>query len=354
MREAAGDRRCWLSARASRTALVCLRGADRGGIGFDMLWSDDFHHTATVAATGNREAYYGDYLGSPKSWISVLKRAGFTRGSGTCVRGKRRGSPALDIAPAAFIGYLQNHDQIANTARGERLHARTTPGRFRALSALLLLGPTTPLLFQGQEFAASSPFLYFSDARPEVAEQLRAGPPEIPPAVPEPGDGPDAGSGAQPEPARPVRSLEARPCRARRRIARPCLALHRDLLRLRQRDPTFRAGQRRGAIDGAVLGPEALVIRWFDPSELGDDRLLLVNLGVELRLSVAAEPFLAPPPADRRWRVLWSSEEPRYGGSGTAEPETDELNWRLAGHAAVVMAPVPAEGDEIRNPPGTV
>jgi len=132
------------------------------------------------------------------------------------------------------------------------------------------------------------------------------------------------------------------------------LALHRDLLLLRRRDPTFRAGQRRGAIDGAVLGPEALVIRWFDPYGLGDDRLLLVNLGVELRLSVAAEPLLAPPSADRRWRALWSSEEPRYGGQGTAEPETEELNWRLAGHAAVVMAPAPAVADEVRNPPGTV
>ena len=103
-----------------------------------------------------------------------------------------------------------------------------------------------------------------------------------------------------------------------------------------------------------MLGPKALVIRWFDPYGLGDDSLLLVNLGVELCLSVAAEPLLAPPSADRRWLALWSSEEPRYGGQGTAEPETEELNWRLAGHAAVVMAPAPAVADEVRNPPGTV
>ena len=89
--------------------------------------------------------------------------------------------------------------------------------------------------------------------------------------------------------------------------------LHRDLLLLRQRDPTFRAGQRRGAIDGAVLGPEALVIRWFDPYGLGDDRLLLVNLGVELRLSVAAEPLLAPPSADRRWRLSGRVKSPATG-----------------------------------------
>ena len=113
--------------------------------------------------------------------------------------------------------------------------------------------------------------------------------------------------------------------------------LHRDLLRLRREDDTIRGGQRRGGIDGAVLGPEAIVLRWFDPGEQGDDRLMLVNLGVELRLPVAAEPLLAAPEG-RRWRVLWSSEDPRYGGRGTPEPETEEDNWRLAAHAAVVMS----------------
>ena len=354
MRAAAGDRCILVVGESEPQRAGLLRSADRGGIGFDMLWSDDFHHTATVAATGNREAYYGDYLGSPQELISLLKRGWLYQGQWDLRQGKRRGSPALDIAPAAFISYLQNHDQIANTARGERLHAITTPGRFRALSALLLLGPTTPLLFQGQEFAASSPFLYFSDARPEVTEQLRAGRRKFLEQFPSLAT--DQMQAQVPSPNRPDQFDRSKLDLTERDVGSHALALalHRDLLRLRQRDPTFRVGQRRGAIDGAVLGPEALVIRWFDPSELGDDRLLLVNLGVELRLSVAAEPLLAPPAADRRWRVLWSSEEPRYGGSGTAEPETEQLNWRLAGHAAVVMAPVPAEADEVRNPPGTV
>ena len=135
MREAAGDRRILIVGESEPQRAGLLRGADRGGIGFDMLWSDDFHHTTTVAATGNREAYYGDYLGSPQELVSVLKRGWLYQGQWDLRQGKRRGSPALDIAPSAFIGYLQNHDQIANTARGERLHARTTPGRFRALCA---------------------------------------------------------------------------------------------------------------------------------------------------------------------------------------------------------------------------
>jgi maltooligosyltrehalose trehalohydrolase len=354
MREAAGSRHILVVGENEPQRAGLLRDAERGGIGFDMLWSDDFHHTATVAATGNREAYYGDYLGSPQELVSVLKRGWLYQGQWNLRQGKRRGSPALDITPAAFIGYLQNHDQVANTARGERLHARTTPGRFRALSALLLLGPTTPLLFQGQEFAASSLFLYFSDVRPEVTEQLRRGRRKFLEQFPSLAT--EQMQELVPRPNLPDLFHRSKLDFAERDVGShaEALALHRDLLRLRQRDPIFRAGQRPGAVDGAVLGPEALVIRWFDPSKLGADRLVVVNLGVELRLSVAAEPLLAPPSADRRWRVLWSSEEPRYGGSGTAEPETEELNWLLAGHAAVVMAPVPAEADEVRNAPGTV
>lgn len=354
MREVARDRRILVVGESEPQRVRLLHGQERGGIGFDMLWSDDCHHAAMVAATGNREAYYGDFLGSPQELISVLKRGWLYQGQWDLRQGKRRGSPALDIAPAAFIGYLQNHDQIANTARGERLHAKTTPGRFCALSALLLLGPATPLLFQGQEFATSSPFLYFSDSKPELAEQLRQGRRNFLKQFPSLAT--EQMQAQVPSPNREDLYERSKLDPAEREIGShaEALALHRDLWQLRRGDSTFRAGQRRGAIDGAVLGPEALVIRWFDPLGLGDDRLLLVNLGAELRLSVVAEPLLAPPAEDRRWRVLWSSEEPRYGGGGTPEPVTEEQNWRLAAHAAVVVAPAPAIGDEYRNAPGTV
>jgi maltooligosyltrehalose trehalohydrolase len=79
---------------------------------------------------------------------------------------------------------------------------------------------------------------------------------------------------------------------------------------------------------------------------------MLLNLGIEVRLPVAAEPLLAPPEG-RRWQVFWSSEDPRYGGSGTADPETEEQNWRLASHVAIVMKPVPVDVDEHRDPQGS-
>src|SRR6185369_13249677 len=112
-------------------------------------------------------------------------------------------------------------------------------------------------------------------------------------------------------------------------------ALHRVLLRLRREDPVFRAPRPRG-VDGAVLGAQAFVLRFFGDEE-GGDRLLLVNLGRDLHLDPAPEPLLAPP-GGKRWEVRWSSEALRYGGSGTAPPDT-EMNWRLPGEAALVLLP---------------
>ena len=95
--------------------------------------------------------------------------------------------------------------------------------------------------------------------------------------------------------------------------------------------------QRPGGMDGAVLGPEAFVLRFF--SVHGNDRLLIVNLGRDLHLAPAPEPLLAPP-EEKAWQTLWSSEDPRYGGSGTAPLDT-EHSWQIPGHAAVVLWPTP-------------
>jgi maltooligosyltrehalose trehalohydrolase len=111
--------------------------------------------------------------------------------------------------------------------------------------------------------------------------------------------------------------------------------LHRDLIRLRREDCVFRS-QGAGGLDGAVLGNEAFVLRYF--GEGGDDRLLIVNLGIDLHLNPAPEPLLAPPER-MRWSVLWSSEDTRYGGYGAYCPDTASDNWLLPGHAAVVLRP---------------
>ena len=333
IREAAGDRRTLIVGENEPQDSRLIRPVEEGGYGLDAVWADDFHHAAMVAATGRREAYYADYLGTPQEFVSACRRGYLWQGQWDARQGKRRGSSTDGIDRSRFVFYLQNHDQIANSARGERLHRLTDPGRYRALTALLLLGSGTPYLFQGQEFASSSPFRYFGDLEPKVAEEMHKGrraflrqfaslaTPEAQAAVPAPHD-----------PAGFARSRLDHAERGRDGHAE-AYALHADLLKLRREHAPFRE-----SVDGVTLGPEALVLRFGDPA--GEVRLLLVNFGPDLRLDPPSEPLLAPPSAEVGWAVLWSSEAPAYGGGGVP-PMTFEGNdpWHVPGRSATVLIP---------------
>jgi maltooligosyltrehalose trehalohydrolase len=326
-RQAAGPRSIVVVAENEPQQVHLLRSPAREGYGVDALWSDDYHHAARVAVTGRHDAYYSDYRGTARELLALARHGFLYQGQRSTWQRKPRGTPTAGVPRFRLVTYTQNHDQVANSGDGRRLHALTSPGRWRAITALHLLGPGTPLLFQGQEFAASTPFLYFADHKPELAAAIRegrvkflsqfrtlAGSPTG--RLPDPGD-PATFERCKLDPRERERHVEA-------------LALHRDLLARRRGDPLISA--ERG-IDGAVLGEQALVLRWS--GDAGSDRLLLVNLGPELLLDVVPEPLLAPPPA-ARWDVLWSSDDPRYGGPGTAPIETD-AGWRLPAEAAVLL-----------------
>lgn len=333
VRRAAGGRATLLVGENEPQHARLIRPPEEGGYGLDALWNDDFHHSAMVAMTGRNEAYYTDYHGTPQELVSALKYGWLYQGQYYRWQRKRRGTPALDLQPAVFVTFLQNHDQIANSGRGLRAHRLTSPGRYKALTAVMLLGPGTPMLFQGQEFAASSPFFYFADFAGDLAQLTRQGRAKFLSQFP---------SVAQPDmqarlrdPADPEAWVRSKLDLSERQRHAGMYALHRDLLRLRREDAVFRA-RRRGGVDGAVLGPEAFVLRFF--GEQADDRLLVVNLGRDLALQPAPEPLLAPPEG-MVWKILWSSEDPRYGGAGTAPLEGEE-GWHVPGHAAVVLRPV--------------
>ena len=313
-----------------------VRPAERGGYGLDGLWNDDFHHSAMVALTGRNEAYYTDYEGRAQEFVSAVKYGFLFQGQRYKWQKARRGAPALDLAPEAFISFIQNHDQIANSGRGDRVHKLTSPGRLRAMTALTLLAPSTPMLFQGQEFAASAPFFYFADHGAELAAKVRDGRLEFLSQFPSL----DTVEARRYQPA-PADAATFERCKldlSEREKHAEVYALHKDLLRLRHEDAVFRRQRRRG-VDGAVLAPEAFVLRFFDDEDGADgDRLLLINLGPDLRLDPAPEPLLAPP-AGALWETLWSSESVAYGGCGTAPLDTEE-NWRIPGHAAVALKPI--------------
>jgi maltooligosyltrehalose trehalohydrolase len=290
-----------------------------------------------VALTGRHEAYYTDYGGTPQEFISACKWGYLYQGQRYTWQQQRRGTPAFGLKPATFVTFFQNHDQIANSGRGLRCHLLTSPERYKALTAVLLLGPGTPMLFQGQEFAASSPFLYFADFPEALARLVRQGRVEFLKQF-RSLDNP-AMQACLPHPEDPRTFERSKLDLSERQRHTEIYALHRDLLRLRRQDPVLCAAQRPGGIDGAVLAPEAFVLRFF--SVHGNDRLLIVNLGRDLHLASAPEPLLAPP-EERAWRTLWCSEDPRYGGGGTT-PLDREHHWQIPGHAAVVLWPTPVE-----------
>ena len=336
-RAAARGRRIILVAESETQTVRLVKPIDAGGDGLDALWNDDFHHSAIVALTGKREAYFSDHYGAPQELISAARRGFLFQGQRYAWQMQRRGTRTDGVPAAAFVTYLENHDQIANVGDGSRVRFYTSPGRYRAMTALLLLMPGTPLLFQGQEFGASSPFLYFADHNPELAGAVQKGRTEFLTQFPSLTSG--ESRSRVPAPHDPETFTRCTLKWEERDANQQSVALHRDLLAMRRGDAAFRA-QGATALDGAVLGPELFVLR-FGASRPEDERLMYVNLGVDTERPSFAEPLVAPPDG-HEWTARWSSMEPAYGGNGTS-PIVTNTGWRIPGHAAVVLKPVPAE-----------
>ena len=306
-REAASDRSIFIVAENEPQDVQLITR-----YGVDALWNDDWHHAAMVAATGRREAYYTDYLGKPQEFISAAKHGFLYQGQYYGWQKKRRGTSSRHLPREKLVCYLQNHDQIANSSEGLRLQYVTSPGRFRALTALLLLGPNPPMLFQGQEFASSAPFLYFANHKPELAASVDKGRRDFMRQF----RSIDVGKLSAPHD--PAMFEHCKLDHSEREKHADVVAMHRELLRLR-RALDF------SDIDGAVLGDSAFLLRYSNA------HLLLVNLGDRLELEVAPEPLLAPPRGSR-WEVGWSSETLQKPVEVDGVP-----SWRIPAEAAVLM-----------------
>ncbi|MGA7983461.1 MAG: malto-oligosyltrehalose trehalohydrolase, partial [Chromatiaceae bacterium] len=211
-------------------------------------WNDDAHHALHLLATGESDGYYEDYADAPTDHLGRTLTEGFAyQGDPSAYRhGERRGELSSHLPLTAFVNLLQNHDQVGNRALGERIDRLTSREALRAVTAILLLAPSPPLLFMGQEFLAPDPFLFFCDFGDDLAQAVTQGRrrefarferfsnPEAQQAIPDPND-----------PATFERSrldwgnLDKEPHRG-------WLALHRELLALRQREIIPRLAQLRG------------------------------------------------------------------------------------------------------------
>jgi len=301
-----------------------------GAVGLDALWNDDFHHTARVALTGLTDGYLHDYRGTPQELISAIKRGFLYQGQIYPWQKNPRGTSTRTVARHRFVHYLENHDQCANLGFGERLTKLASPAAVRAMTAVLLLGPELPLIFQGQETGSTKPWLFFVDHCEDLKDPVRNGraafvaqfarlaAPEAQSALPD-----------------PCSEETFRACVLDSVEDNAHVRLYRDLLRIRRYDPVFTEGD----VDGAVLSSCVLALR-FSREDAVDDRLLLVNMGPTYREASIPEPLVAPPPL-MGWRVAWSSEHPEYGGHGTPPVYTRE-GLAIPAQAAVLLMPDPA------------
>jgi malto-oligosyltrehalose trehalohydrolase len=272
-------------------------------------WNDDLHHALHVLVTGERGGYCADY-DPPLAALGRCLVSGFAyQGEWSSYRGRPRGEPTEDLPPTAFVGFLQNHDQVGNRALGERLTAIAPPEAARAVTAVLLLAPTLPLLFMGQEWAAAEPFLFFSDLGPDLGPSVGEGRRREFARFPEFAD--PARREQIPDPQAPA--THARSVLDWAAVRRPphdaWLELHRDLLGRRRREvaPLLRGGQVPAA-RWRPLGATALEATWAFPG--GSALTLVANLGPR------SAP--RPEPDPDRGRLVWGPAG--AGPDGTALP----------------------------------
>ncbi|MBN1206688.1 MAG: malto-oligosyltrehalose trehalohydrolase [Myxococcaceae bacterium] len=318
-RASAPGRRVLVIAEDDRNEARLVRPAAEGGLGLDGVWADDLHHQLRRAFAGDNEGYYLDYTGSAEDIARTLRQGWFYEGQVMRNQGHARGTPAGTLPPRCFVHCIQNHDQVGNRAHGERLGHDVSPAAFRAMSTLLLLSPYTPLLFMGQEWNASTPFLYFTDHHEELGRLVTAGRrKEFACFARFAGDTvPDPQAWETFERSRLDWSEAERPPHAQVR------ALYRELLRLRATEPSLEA-RARGGYEARAVGDNALAL---ERQAAGQRLLVFVNVKGPLEHRL--------PGGSRAQVVLWS-EAPAFGGAVEAPPLREGL-VRLEGPSAVVV-----------------
>ena len=229
--------------------------------GLDALWADDFHHQLRVTLSGERAGYYAAYEPSAQGVADVINHGWLYVGQRHPLSGQPRGTSPGALSAEALVYCIQNHDQIGNRALGDRLHSVAGYDAFRAASLLLLFLPATPLLFMGQEWAANTPFLYFTDHDAELGAQVREGRRREFAAFPDFAD--DTAREAIPDP-QATATFEASKLRWSERALpehRATLELYRAALALRRRDAVLSCSGRAELLAEA-FGDLLLVYRW--------------------------------------------------------------------------------------------
>ncbi|HEX8599070.1 MAG TPA: malto-oligosyltrehalose trehalohydrolase [Chloroflexia bacterium] len=321
-----------VTAEDERNDVWLITPSEQGGAGIDAVWADDFHHQIRSALAGDNEGYYIDYTGSATDLAETLNKGWFYTGQKSQFSGHNRGTDAGHVDPPHFVYCIQNHDQVGNRPLGDRLTKSTDLSSYRAASALLLLAPYTPLLFQGQEWAAGTPFLYFTHHNPELGKLVTEGRrsefasfkgfrgEEVP----------------DPQAASTFMASKLNWHEVEEGAHGQTLALYRELLRLRITLPAFKE-RRRTNFRSSQVSTNAVAMRYLS-STGGDDLLVIINLRGDLDLTLAGTEIVRAPEGCR-WQPVLSTEESRFGGSQTLD-DLDGGHIRVKGPLAVALQAV--------------
>lgn len=329
------ERRVHLIAEDSRNLTRLIDSPERGGYGLDGVWADDFHHAMRTLLTHERSGYYVDYHGTTAELAKAINEGFLYQGEYSRFLRRPRGTPVTDQPAERFIFSIQNHDQIGNRAFGERLHHHTGLDRYAVATAVFLLAPETPLLFMGQEFAASAPFLYFTDHKPELGQLVTEGRRNEFASFP---DFRDPERRAEiPDPQAESTFLTSKVDLSERERAPHCdvLELYRDLLRLRRDDAVLRHQSRGCTRAIAVTDSLIAVHRWHGR----EHRLLLANFGEKTVLPLNG--LVAALDRVSGWRLVLSTERYVQGGrpdQAKLSGEDHDLAINVPAHCAVLLA----------------
>jgi maltooligosyltrehalose trehalohydrolase len=342
VRESVVDREVFLIAEDHRNLAQMVKPEREGGWGLDGVWADDLHHQLRVALAGDRDGYYADYSGSAADIAATLERGWFFTGQYSSYVSGPRGTDPAGIDLRRFVVCLQNHDQVGNRALGERLHHQIDLAAWRAALVLLLAAPQTPLLFMGQEWAATTPFLYFTDHHDELGHLVTAGRRR---EFARFAAFADAASRERIPDPQARSTFEASRLAWDEAAVEPhasILRLHAALLALRQTDPAIASAAATVAVD--AVGSDTIAMRRASGSMAA---LVVARLrgGGVVDLDGARRAALAD---GQSWRVRLTSEDPPFAPD-SAPPRIESTDGSLVIQferpSAVVLSAVQPEYD---------
>jgi len=328
---AAAGRPVAIFAEDHRNLVSLVQPPQRGGWGVDGIWADDFHHVIRRRLAGDSDGYYQDYTGSVEELTQTLKQGWLYTGQHSNYAGGCRGTDPSGTPMHRFVICLQNHDQIGNRPTGDRLHHTIDLASWRAASTLLLTAPMTPLLFMGQEWAASTPFQFFTDLEPGlgalVSEGRRRefryfaafGEPAARSLIPDPQDR------ATFQRSRLDWSERTSPVHA------ACLALYIELLRLRRTHSALAASSASHG-DAEAIGNDVIAMRRENEHERF---LVLVRLAGAGPVNVDVNWSGTPP------RIVLTTEDPRFAidpHPPESRTQGERVDIRFQRPGAVILA----------------